>query len=299
MKSHQDDDMPSDSLSSPAQANVSADSLVTHARSHTRCNPVCEVFDASMCQLLIGSWSITNRIHSQIRHFAFDLPFHEFVLQSRPWSFCDDIDWEPLGSHLSSNPNHLHFLFKLAHHLLPTGKTLHRRNPLESPYCPACGDIESNEHFLCCSHPSQLHLHLQLVVQVRCALDKVRSDPILKDIMLEGIDSFVLNHEFPFACYPAQYQGLCRSQDALGWINLVHGSVSVHWRSIQDNYYHRNAMADSCGRHGVLCVLRCVHDSLHELWVFLNSQRHGKDMQSQVSKIRQQTIQHLTELYQF
>ena len=31
VKSHQDDDMPSDSLSTPAQTNVRADSLATHA----------------------------------------------------------------------------------------------------------------------------------------------------------------------------------------------------------------------------------------------------------------------------
>ena len=127
---------------------------------------------------------------------------------------------------------------------------------------------------------SRLHLHLQLVVQVRRALDKVRSDQMITGIMLEGIDSFILDREFPFARYIAKYQGLCGSQDALGWINLVHGFVSVHWLSLQDDYYCRNAMSDYCGRPGVLSVLRCVRDSLHELWVLCNSQRHGKDMQS-------------------
>ena len=58
-------------------------------------------------------------------------------------------------------------------------------------------------------------------------------------------------------------------------------------------------MSDCCGRPGILHVLRCVHDGLHELWIPRNSQRHGMDMQSQVSKICRQTIQHLTELYQF
>ena len=53
VKSHQDDDMPSGSLSPPAQANVRADSLATHARSHTQCNPVCPVFDAYLYQFLV------------------------------------------------------------------------------------------------------------------------------------------------------------------------------------------------------------------------------------------------------
>ena len=57
--------------------------------------------------------------------------------------------------------------------------------------------------------------------------------------------------------------------------------------------------SDRCGRPGILRVLRCVRDSFFELWTLRNSQRHGKDMQSQASEIRRQTIQHLTELYKF
>ena len=134
---------------------------------------------------------------------------------------------------------------------------------------------------------------------MRHALDRVRLDPILEDIMLEGIDSFILDREFPFARYPTKYQSLCRFQDAIGWINLVRGFVSTHWLSLQDEYLQRNGLSDHCGRPGILRVLQWVRDCLHELWVLQNSQRHGKDMQSQESKIRQQTIQHLTELYEF
>ena len=133
---------------------------------------------------------------------------------------------------------------------------------------------------------------------MRRALDKVCSDPVLQDIMLEGIDSFILDREFPFARYPDRYQGLCRSQDAIGWINLVCGFVSTHWLSLQDEYFRCNGMSDCCGRPGVLRVLWCVRDSLFDLWTLRNSQRHGKDLQSQESEIRQQTVQHLIELYQ-
>ena len=45
---------------------------------------------------------------------------------------------------------------KLVHLLLPTDKVLYRRNPIESHYCPACREIESNEHFLLCSHSCRL-----------------------------------------------------------------------------------------------------------------------------------------------
>ena len=130
---------------------------------------------------------------------------------------------------------------------------------------------------------------------MRCALDKVRSDPLLQDIMLEGIDSFILDREFPFARYPAKYQGLCRSQDAIGWINLVRGFISTHWLSLQDEYFRRNGLSDHCGSPGILHVLWCVRDSLLELWTLHNSQHHGKDLQSQESEICRQTVQHLTE----
>ena len=89
----------------------------------------------------------------------------------------------------------MHFCLKFVHRLLPTGKVLHRRNPIESPYCPACGEIKSNEHFLLCSHCSRLPHLLQLVVQVRRAVDPIKSDPTLKDIFIEGIDSVILERE--------------------------------------------------------------------------------------------------------
>ena len=180
-------------LSPASHANVHADSLATHARSVTTRLSVTPLFDAAVCDLRIGDRSITHHTASNIRHFAFDLPFCEHVIQSCPWSSVDDIDWDFLGRQCARNSHHLHFCLKLVHRLLPTGKVLHHRNALESPYCPACGEIESNKHFLLCSHSSRLPHLLQLGVYIWHAVDPIKSDPILKEIFIEGVNSVILN----------------------------------------------------------------------------------------------------------
>ena len=299
IKSHQDDDRDVSDLSPASRANVRADSLATHARSVTTRRSITPLFDAAVCDLRIGDRSITHHAASSIRHFAFDLPFREHVIQSRQWSSVDEIDWSFLGKQCARNSHRLHFCLKLVHRLLPTGKVLHRRNPIESPYCPACGEVESNEHFLLCSHSSRLPRLLQLVVQVRRAVDPIQSDPILKDILIEGVDSVILDREFPFHLFPVRYQSLCCSQANIGWLNLLRGFVSCHWLRLQDEYFHSHSLSDSCGRPGVLSVMNTIWTSLHDLWQFRNAQRHGKELAAQeTEQVRQITIQ-LTELYQF
>ena len=181
--------------------------------------------------------------------------------------------------------------------LLPTCKVLHRRKPIESPYCPACGAIESNEHFLLCSHSSRLPHLLELVVQLCCAVAPIKSDPVLKDILIEGVDSLVLGREFPFHLFPSRYQSLCHSQADLGWLNLLCGFVSCHWIRLQDQYFSTHGMSDSCGLPGFLSVVNTIWDNLLALWRFRNEQRHGKDMAAQASEQTRQVTQQLTDLY--
>ena len=73
--------MPSDSLSTPAQAYVRADSLATHARSHTQCNPVCPVFDAYLYQFLVLGPSQTV---STPRYDILPLIFHSMNSSFNP-----------------------------------------------------------------------------------------------------------------------------------------------------------------------------------------------------------------------
>ena len=163
------------------------------------------LYPAAKCQLLIGDHSITNHLPAQIRHFAFDMNFCDHVLASCKWTSTDDIDWDTLGWLYSSHSHHLHFTLKLVHRVLPTGKVLHRRNPLESPFCPACGEIESNEQFLYCIHQSRLPFRIKILSDLRRFADKAVTDPILLDILIEGVDTVLdKNSDFPLELFPPQ-----------------------------------------------------------------------------------------------
>ena len=224
-------------LSPASRANVQANSLATHPWSVTTRLSVTPLFDAAVCDLHVGNRSITHHTAPSLGHFAFDLPFCGHVIQSCPWSSVNDIDWTFLGKQGTQNSHQLHFCLKPVHWLLPIRKVLHHRNPIESPYCPACGEVESNEHFLLCSHSSHLSHLLQLVVHLRRAVDLIIFDPILKDILIEGVDSIILDRAFPFHLFPVCHQSLCCSQADIGWLDLPRGFVSCHWIHLQDAYF--------------------------------------------------------------
>ena len=145
--------------------------------------------------------------------------FCDHILALCQWMSTDDIDWGTLGWLCSSHSHRSHFTLKLVHHLLPTVKVLHCRNLLEHPFCPACGKIESNEHFLCCVHQSHLPFHIKILFDLRRFAQKAVTDPILLDILLEGIDTVLdKNSDFPLELFPPEYHQLCHSQSAIGWL---------------------------------------------------------------------------------
>ena len=115
-------------------------------------------------------------------------------------------------------------------------------------------------------------------------MDPIKSDPILKDILIEGVNSVIRDREFPFHLFPVCYQSLCCSQANIGWLNLLHGFISSHGIPLQDAYFCSHGMSDHCGRPGVLSVMNTIWSSLRDLWQFRNEQRHGKEMAEQESE---------------
>ena len=130
-------------------------------------------------------------------------------------------------------------------------------------------------------------------------MDPIKSDPILKDIFIEGVDCVILDRDFPFHLFPVRYQPLCCSQANIGWLNLLRGFVSSHWIRLQDAYFCSHGMSNCCGRPGVLSAMNTIWTSLFDLWQFRNAQRHGKELAEQETEQVCQITMQLTELYQF
>ena len=170
--------------------------------------------------------------------------------------------------------------------------------PKVSPYCPACGDLEDNDHFVLCSHPTRQHLHLSLLTNLRSRLDKIPTDPILSSILLEGVNSLLTSQPFPLHLFPPSYHQLCTSQSNIGWINLLRGFISTEWSTLQHHYLHRHNPSQ-CGKPGILSSFQLLWDEIHRFWQFRNDQRHSIDATTHDNELSRQTIIEITDLYQY
>ena len=123
------------------------------------------------------------------------------------------------------------------------------------------------------------------------------SDPILSDILLEGILSVLESRPFSFALFPHRYQVLCQSQSTLGWSNLLKGFCSVHWQHLHDQFITASGITS---RHSPPSILRHLHsvlDSILAIWKLRNDQRHGADTEFHESELSRQTVESIVDLY--
>ena len=178
------------------------------------------------------------------------------------------------------------------------GHVVHRRNACDSQYCPACGHYKDHDHILVCNHPSHHLLKQELVTSLWSCLDRNRFDPILCDILLEGILSLLHSHPFAFHLFLVPYHSLCISQCNLGWAHLLKGFVSVHWQILQNSYFESSGDFQMIDKPGLLSVIHHVLDSVIAIWTFRNNQHHNADNAIHESKTTCQTIEAISELYE-
>ena len=157
--------------------------------------------------------------------------------------------------------------------------------------------VDNTNHFVICSHPLRLPLKIKLISSLRQHIQTSTYDPILSDIVLEGINSAITNAPFPYSLYPLRYHCLLRTQTEIRWINLLHGFVSTKWNRLHDLYLESNHLPST--NPGPLSCLPRVVDHLHQIWQFRNAQRHSATLaQHQTELLRQAHVQ-VRDLYQY
>ena len=300
VKSHQDARAQISTLALPAQANCRADHLATHARSHCESHPCALLYPAAQCSLQLAESTITRSHKQALYHHAFASVLREHILQSRSWKSTDKIDWDFFSAFCIKQTRSLQFLLKWIHRLLPIGAVLHRRQASSSPFCPACGHLETYLHFLVCNHSSRIPLHRQLISNLRKCLSTISTDPNLKTILLEGINQHFSPNEPLFPPASSKYHRLVQSQSDLGWDNLLRGSISTEWMILHLQYLRTlptSSTPISC--HPLLPVLSLLLSDIQGIWNYRCCQRHAKDRLHHDSELLQQAKQQLTELYQY
>ena len=287
IKSHQDTNRSTAQLSIPAQANCRADALATRGLAITAHLSTAPVFDACGCQLHLHQCTITSHIPATIRRIVYESKLHKYICHSHKIESISCIDWSVFGRLCLRNSHRLRFFIKWIHRLLPTGKLVHRRNFRESPFCPACGNIEDQDHFLLCSHSTRKPGHIALISNLRRSLSMF-PDPCLADILLSGVDSLFSGKPVDHRRYPHAYHSFCIHQTKVGWINLLRGLISAEW-----SYCPGPPVSQT----SILKCLECCVKSVQCIWLARCDQRHSVTHNLHASELRRQACRDITDLY--
>lgn len=297
VKGHQDKTTPISQLPIPAQANCAADQLAGRICPCCPSSPRMHLLPAAACQVHIRNRTITHHLASAFRRDAYQSALRLHILRSRAWDATECIDWNVFGSLCTRHPHLLNFYTKLVHRLLPVGRILHRRSAIHSPNCPACGHPEDHDHWIVCDHDTRTHEKRVLLSTLRRFLTSANSDPILCDLLLEGVNSALLQLPFPCHRFPDRYQTLIRQQSSLGWTNFLRGFVTTQWSTLHLQYLQHHSIDPTKTPSLVLNAVSLLWSSLHRLWKFRNAQRHSKDLCQHQMEIARQAQLHLSNLY--
>ena len=297
IKGHQDRDTPLEQLSLPAQANCAADALAGGGCECCHDRSIAFLLPAAQCSLTIREQTITHHFAQTLRRHAFQSSLRRHILQSRPWSDTFCIDWSIFGNICTRHPHRLQFYLKLCHRLLPVGRVLHRRSSDNSPYCPACGELEDHDHWITCDHSSQAVVKRSLLNTLRKELASLTIDPILADAIIEGVNSALVTTSFPLSRYSAPYQLLLQHQQSLGWLNFLCGFISYEWTQLHQQYLRITQQDTVRLPCPFVRVITSVWSSLHALWKLWNSQRHSNDASQHLAEQARLVQCKLTRIY--
>ena len=233
VKGHQDSDQPYRELSLPAQLNVNADAICTHEmEEYATPLPRVPLDPSSQVQLNVRGITITQCLESTI-HCSTRLPqLHEYYLDRFLWleSDFEQIDWSTFGSQYQKLQSRRKFLNKFCLYQLPTGARLHRRCPKFDDRCPTChAEHESDDHLLQCPSLSRKAWRKDFRTSTRKSVESFL-DPVLLDILIDGIESYFQAVPMDSTQYPPTYRQLVDQQSSIGWNHFVRGKCSLLWQ---------------------------------------------------------------------
>ena len=305
VKGHQDQNKSFDKLKLEAQLNCEADHEASRYSFPTDGSlDIVTTLPHTFCQLVIQGKSITRQIKRRVYQAATQQRLLDYLKQKFHWNdeILEAIDWTSFTHIIQKYKDSWATLVKHIHDISPTGHIAHRNNPYLPHNCPACNyPQEDNLHVLLCPHPTRASWRTITLTKISLQ-DTSKSDPILMDILQDGLRRFHKQMEPPpLHSYPLHYTPTIISQNSIGWDQLYRGRWSIHWRTMQDKYRDNSNHSNTClsGEQWVLALGRLLIDRWMILWRQRNEERHGSD-RAQQQEAREQVVRtELAAIYEY
>jgi hypothetical protein len=299
---HQDSDFDYADLPLDAEMNIEADALATMELEEYSTPMHSVPFDPdSRVMLSLSGITVTRRLETTIRTKA-SLPALTTYYQERlnwdPHTF-HAVDWQTFGGVYPKMKKRRNFLTNFCFFNLPTGERLHRRDTSYDDRCPTChSPEETDEHLLQCPSPARQAWRSDLIHTLLKPVEPFL-DPVLVDILREGLLRYFRSEQIDSSPYPPRYQRLLKQQLAIGWFNLLRGKFSEEWNYLQTQYCvrHHRTMSHK-QRQWLPKLLRTMWIRIHDLWLARNDDRHGRNSKTKAQANKHQVQRTIRALYQ-
>jgi exonuclease III len=299
---HQDTDLDYADLPLDAQMNIEADSLATMELTEFATPMYSVPFNPeSRVMLSLSGITVTRRIEQTIRTTARLPELISYYKDRLHWDqrTYHAVDWDTFGGVYPKLKQRRNFITKFCFFNLPTGERLHRRDASYDARCPTChAPEETDEHILQCPSPARRAWRSDIIKTLLNPLDPFL-DPVLHDILHEGLLCYFRNEPLDPAPYPPRYQRLLKQQSAIGWPNFLRGKFSEEWRYLQSQHctrHHRTMTHKQ--RQWLPTLLRTMWIRIHDLWLARNADRHGRTSKTQAQATKHQAQRTIRALYQ-
>jgi hypothetical protein len=287
VKGHQDTTNSPNELPFPARLNIAADKLATSFQQlSSHADDLGPIIPGTRCHLALDQKFIPSHHRKKLRLRR----GHKYILQyiQQRHNISDaafmQIDWESYKSAINKfRQKHTTFITKFLSKWLPVGKQVHRYNPaLYSSRCPSCEcPVEDFNHAFRC--PERRQWQSLLRQDLLRFLHHTNTNPILIDLLINGLNHWLRNTEAPPTSPSSRYNSLVESQTDIGWDQLIFGRWSSLWTTHQDTYLQRQHYALTPKNHGTgwtTKIITIIWSHCYDEWITRNQALHGFDQQT-------------------
>jgi hypothetical protein len=131
--------------------------------------------------------------------------------------------------------------------------------------------------------------------------EALKTDPILKSILLNGMNCWLQQVQFDDGGIPFQYHALLQDQHDIGWYNIFLAQFATQWAHNQTLFLQTlpTPIKGLSGNKWVSAICTVITKAWLELWDLRNKDRHGADSNLKSVALHAQAVREITILYSY
>jgi hypothetical protein len=192
---------------------------------------------------------------------------------------------------------------KFVHKWLSTGKNMHREKAANLPSCPSCAhELEDNMHLFACHHPQQEKLQQELLLYItKQQYEKGMPElaQLLEWALLNCCHSETWTADKK-TLHPKQLHNAIKSQNKIGWHQILYGRVSTELKKAQEQFYQWQGLPETSynGQRWTRNLILQAWKTMLLLWKNRNEANHNRDTQAHEQHNRRQLVTWVQHYYE-